>query len=557
MSSRVFCCNKSPDQFCFICGKWARISNRRQITLHLRVLYKQYFDMELLHQESCWVPHFACLRCVSDLGKWSKGNGHLMFGKPMIWTDPINHEENCYICRTKVVYSKNTENSIEYARVSSVKLPVLHNDGIPIPPSPGHCSAQDDCEDNDSDTETYPPRDNPIYLPDTEELHLLSQGDLNDLQRDLYLTKQMSELLASRLQQWNLLEAGVLVTETRNRSAYLARYFATRDKICYCTDIVELFAAMKEPFVGREWRLFIDGSKTSIKAVLLHIGNVKPSIPVTFVSGMKEEYSTMRDILTLIQYNRFMFKIVADFKVIAILMGLQSGYTKYCCYLCLWDSRDYGQHFIRSTWPARTDYTPEQYNIKAEPLVPRNKIVVPPLHIKLGLMRNFVRAIEKTNIEAMEFLENMFPKLSRMKIHQGIFVGPQIRKALNSDEFIALLTDDEQKAWTSFEAVVNGFLGNFKDPNYKKIIDDMLQNYETIGARLSLKMHFLKSHIDFFPENLGAESDEHGERFHQDISDMEDRFNGRYVPNMLGEFCWSLLRDTKYMHKRRSPRKHF
>lgn len=104
----------------------------------------------------------------------------------------------------------------------------------------------------------------------------------------------------------------------------------------------------------------------------------------------------------------------------------------------------------------------------------------------------------------MEYLGALSPRLSQTEIHQGIFVGPQIRKILFSVEFNNLLTDDQRKAWKSFGDVATGFLGNFKDPNYKKIIDDMLQNYEKIGANLSLKMPFLKSHKDFFPDNLGA-----------------------------------------------------
>ena len=32
------------------------------------------------------------------------------------------------------------------------------------------------------------------------------------------------------------------------------------------------------------------------------------------------------------------------------------------------------------------------------------------------------------------------------------------------------------------------------------------------------------SHLDFFPPNLGAVSDEQGERFHQDIAIMEKRY---------------------------------
>jgi hypothetical protein len=38
---------------------------------------------------------------------------------------------------------------------------------------------------------------------------------------------------------------------------------------------------------------------------------------------------------------------------------------------------------------------------------------------------------------------------------------------------------------------------------------------------MSLKLHFLNAHLDYFPENLGAVSEELGERFHQDIKEME------------------------------------
>ena len=42
-----------------------------------------------------------------------------------------------------------------------------------------------------------------------------------------------------------------------------------------------------------------------------------------------------------------------------------------------------------------------------------------------------------------------------------------------------------------------------------------------MGCLMSLKIHFLHFHLNFFPPNLGAVSDEHGERFHQDITKME------------------------------------
>lgn len=43
---------------------------------------------------------------------------------------------------------------------------------------------------------------------------------------------------------------------------------------------------------------------------------------------------------------------------------------------------------------------------------------------------------------------------------------------------------------------------------------------------MSLKIHFLHSHLDFFPDNLGDLSDEHEERFHLEMKVMERRYTG-------------------------------
>jgi len=46
---------------------------------------------------------------------------------------------------------------------------------------------------------------------------------------------------------------------------------------------------------------------------------------------------------------------------------------------------------------------------------------------------------------------------------------------------------------------------------------------------MSLKIHFLESHVHFFPENLRKVSDEHGERFHQDIMAIEKWYQGKWI----------------------------
>jgi hypothetical protein len=61
---------------------------------------------------------------------------------------------------------------------------------------------------------------------------------------------------------------------------------------------------------------------------------------------------------------------------------------------------------------------------------------------------------------------------------------------------------------------------------------------------MSLKVHFLVSHLNYLTENLGAVSDEHGERFHQDISNMEKRYQGKWSLSMLADYCWTLMRDV-------------
>jgi len=40
-------------------------------------------------------------------------------------------------------------------------------------------------------------------------------------------------------------------------------------------------------------------------------------------------------------------------------------------------------------------------------------------------------------------------------------------------------------------------------------------------------------------------SDEHGERFHQDISSMEKRYQGKWNCAILADYCWTLARDAR------------
>ncbi|GBM84783.1 hypothetical protein AVEN_121909-1 [Araneus ventricosus] len=146
------------------------------------------------------------------------------------------------------------------------------------------------------------------------------------------------------------------------------------------------------------------------------------------------------------------------------------------------------------------------------------------------------------------------PKLSEAKLKEGVFTVPNIRKLLSDSLFSETMGDKEKEVWDSFKDVVHRFLENTKDPLFKTIAQRMLTAYEAQGCKMSLKVHFLHSHIDCFPENLGAYSEEQGERFHQDVRDIERRYQGRWDVNMLAVYCWMLRRETEDGKRKRVRR---
>jgi hypothetical protein len=70
-----------------------------------------------------------------------------------------------------------------------------------------------------------------------------------------------------------------------------------------CKYVDVLFKPLNISHCSDEWRLFIDSSKVSLKAVLLHNGNVLPSTPAAHAFGIKESDDSMKQILQYINYD--------------------------------------------------------------------------------------------------------------------------------------------------------------------------------------------------------------------------------------------------------------
>ena len=100
-------------------------------------------------------------------------------------------------------------------------------------------------------------------------------------------------------------------------------------RLVACTDIDGLMQTLNINHNPLDWRLFIDSSQLSLKAVLLYNGNTLPFIPVGHSVHNKESYENVKILMEAINYDKFKWQISGDLKVFALLLGLQQGLTKY------------------------------------------------------------------------------------------------------------------------------------------------------------------------------------------------------------------------------------
>ena len=85
---------------------------------------------------------------------------------------------------------------------------------------------------------------------------------------------------------------------------------------------------------------------------------------------------------------------------------------------------------------------PGRHNMRNRPLVPKEKVLLPPLHIRWGVFKQFVKALKlEEGSSIIKYLLKKLPALSEAKIKEGVFVGLQIRKLAVNDELSEMLTD--------------------------------------------------------------------------------------------------------------------
>ena len=108
--------------------------------------------------------------------------------------------------------------------------------------------------------------------------------------------------------------------------------------------------------------------------------------------------------------------------------------------------------------------TVNEANILNEFLVPRDNIIIPTLHIKLGLMKKFVKTLPVHGCYSY-CICNFFPGMSNEKLIERVFSSPLIRKNMRDQGCVESMTVVESAVWISFSLVVKNFLGNTKADN--------------------------------------------------------------------------------------------
>lgn len=435
IACKINCLNKN--KFCYICGNFVASKNKRNISKNVKDAYNLYFKREIESNDFLWSPEVCCTSCYTNLLDWKKGGRrYLHFKEPAKWTFFIHSQNSCYFCINQSYgYSSKTKKYIEYTETPTAKRPTKLTvyDDIPMTPLIEQPVTRDESTEISAvslrptlsletthPTVCPPSMYEPSYFVD-DSPQLVNQEFLNDLIRDLKLDVRRAELLGSRLKERNLCTDDVRITAQRKRSTDLHKWFSKKKDLTFCENINAVLEYLDYPTDHEEWRLFIDSSKRSLKGVLLHNGNLYSAVPIAYSTQTAETYDSLKHMLDCIKYSTYQWNIIGDLKVVAIICGLQSGYTKYMCFLCIWDTRKRASHYIQKSWPLRCQHVVGKFNVKSPALVPSHKIILPPLHVKLGIFKNFVKALDKESFAFAHLIE-AFPKLSNAKIKEGTYL---------------------------------------------------------------------------------------------------------------------------------------
>jgi len=231
----------------------------------------------------------------------AKCSRFIPFVIPMIWREPTDHVADCYFCLSSISgVTAKSKHTVQYPNLPSAMKPVPQSAELPVPKPPTNMTLSD-CESSDEDVGQANNNMNcdPTFAgaSSSNEPHLLTQGNLKNIVRNLNLLKKQDEILGPMLKGWNLLRQDTKVCFYHGHHEEFKDFFSQEDGVVFCKDVCSVMEVLGHEFNPDQWRLFIDSSKVSLEVVLLHNGNKFPCIHLANPANMKESYESMKLLL--------------------------------------------------------------------------------------------------------------------------------------------------------------------------------------------------------------------------------------------------------------------
>ena len=224
-------------------------------------------------------PFLLCDMCQASRGM-GKDSRSMPFAIPMVWREPTDHVSDCYFCLTSITsVTAKSKHTVQYPNLPSAMRPVHHSAELPLPKPPTNMALSDSVSRDEDVGQANNNMDcDPTFAgaSSSNEPHLLTQGDLNDIIRDLNLSKKQAKLLGSRLKGWNLLRQDTKVCFYLGRHEEFNYFFSQENSVIFFNDVCSIMEVLGHEFNPDQWCLYIDSSNVSLKVVLLHNGNKFP-----------------------------------------------------------------------------------------------------------------------------------------------------------------------------------------------------------------------------------------------------------------------------------------
>ena len=266
------------DRFCRVCALFTTKDRQKNITVLINTKYESYFNVT--HKNKWYVPNVICATCLRGLYR-QDSVGRIKYSSPCRWEPrEVHNPGNCYFC-------VSFENSHSFKYKTREKIPYLSN-GTVIPPvirsDLNKHSVKVDNEVQELDVSSDFENDSEFEADENNSSPVIDQKLFFNLSRKLNLTQRKMEYAASFLKQNNAVTSDLKICAHRKRknTSDFDNCFQTDPKtgITYCPYVEHLFSLFEHEYEPEHWRLFIDSSVNNLKAVLVHIRNHYPSVPI-------------------------------------------------------------------------------------------------------------------------------------------------------------------------------------------------------------------------------------------------------------------------------------